>query len=40
MTQENSLAHTRWTDKQNPEDEDQRLALNRVWQRPIRKSAR
>ena len=40
MTQENSLAHTHWTYKQNQEDEDQPLVLNSVWQRPIRKLAR
>ena len=40
MTQENSLAHTNWTYKQNQEDEDQPLVLNSVWQRPTRKLAR
>jgi hypothetical protein len=35
-----SLAHTKWTYKQNQESEDQPLALNSLWQRPIRKSAR
>ena len=40
MTQDNSLAHTHWTYKRNQEDDDQRLVVNSVRQRPIRKFAR